>query len=189
MQEKENYDIFISYETTTGKSYAEHLKKALKKGDYKVFVASEIVAGGKWISDIDSALRNCKYFIVIITSLTVKSEYVLKEYNKATELNKRIIPCRYSKISISKTRSFSEEQQLDFENEWELANKVIIELDKIKEKENKQIPIEKDADEYLKRGILFYNISNFRKVENMKKHSGYLKKLETNQEKENAIQI
>ena len=160
-----NYNVFISYETTTGKSYAENLKDALKKGKYSSFLADlSIDKGAKWRDEINLALNNCKYFVVVITSLTLRSEEVIKEYERAMEFKKRIIPCRYSKLPVSKTERMSELQQLEFSDKYELANKVIIELDEINKREEKQIPIEKDANEFLNRGILFYNIFNFRKA-------------------------
>ena len=123
-----NYDTFISYETSTGRSYAEHLKQALEKDSdnhYKPFLADlSIHKGEKWEKEINSALVNCKYFIVVITSLTLKSDWVIQEYERAMKLNKRIIPCRYSKIGIGETKMMSELQQLEFSNECELANEV-----------------------------------------------------------------
>ena len=123
-----NYNVFISYETTTGKSYAENLKDALKKGKYSSFLADlSIDKGAKWRDEINLALNNCKYFVVVITSLTLRSEEVIKEYERAMEFKKRIIPCRYSKLPVSKTERMSELQQLEFSDKYELENKVIIE--------------------------------------------------------------
>lgn len=73
--QRTKYDIFISYESTTGESFANHLKIALerRKGHkHKVFLANEtLAAGDKFGNKIESALNECKYFIVVITSLTM----------------------------------------------------------------------------------------------------------------------
>jgi len=79
MVENKKYDVFISYETTTGKTYAENLKEALEKKKYKVFLASdELRAGKEWKKEILSALESCKYFIIIITTLAPESDWVKK---------------------------------------------------------------------------------------------------------------
>ena len=60
-------DAFISYETTTGLSYARNLKIALEKMGKSAFVADEDIPKGiKPNPDIDEAIKNCNYFIVII---------------------------------------------------------------------------------------------------------------------------
>ena len=75
------YDIFISYEGTTGESFADHLKIALerRKGyNHEVFLANEtLTAGDKWGDEIDSALNSCKFLIVVITSMAMDSDWVI----------------------------------------------------------------------------------------------------------------
>ena len=86
------YDTFISYETSTGRSYAKHLKDALEKDNYKPFLADlSIHKGEKWEKEINSALENCKYFIVVITSLTLKSDWVIQEYERANKILKEFL--------------------------------------------------------------------------------------------------
>jgi len=159
------YDIFISYESTTGESFADHLKITLerRKGyNHEVFLANEtLTAGDKWRDEIDSALNSCKYFIVVITSLAMDSDWVIREYKKAVEMNKRVIPCRYSKIPVLDTRELANIQQIVFSDKFDLANKVILELRKIDEREKKGIGVEKDAEEFLKRGNLLYSLGKF----------------------------
>jgi tetratricopeptide (TPR) repeat protein len=163
------YDIFISYESTTGESFANHSKIALerRKGQkHKVFLANEtLAAGDKFGNKIESALNECKYFIAVITSLTMDSDWVMREYKRAVGMNKRIIPCRYSKISISDTGDFAHIQQIDFSDKSDLANKVIIEIRKIEDIEKKGVGIEKDAEEFLKRGNLLYSLGKFEDAE------------------------
>ncbi len=163
------YDVFISYESTTGTGFSEHLKNALerRKGhNHKVFLANEtLYVGDKWKVEIDSALNSCKYFVVIITSLTMDSDWVMREYQRAKEMNKRIIPCRYSKISVSDTKELANIQQIDFSDKFDLANNVILELRKIDEREREGIGVKKDAEEFLKRGNLLYSLGKFEEAE------------------------
>lgn len=156
------YDVFICYESTTGTDFAEHLKTAMEKAEHTVFLADiTIRSGGEWEEEINSALTECKYFVVLITALTMGSKEVMKECNKATKLKKRIIPCRYSKIGVSETKELARLQQLEFENNSELANNVILEIRGISNNETKGIKIENDPEEFLSRGNLFFNLGNF----------------------------
>ncbi|MBC8179527.1 toll/interleukin-1 receptor domain-containing protein, partial [candidate division KSB1 bacterium] len=133
-----SYDIFISYESTTGSSFAKNLKNALEKRrryNHKVFLGDEtLVVGDDWRNEIDSALNSCKYFMVIITALAMDSDWVINEYKKAVKIKKRIIPCRYSKILLHDTNELAFFSQIEFLDEYDLANKVIIELQRIERK-------------------------------------------------------
>lgn len=160
-----SYDIFVSYESTTGSSFAKNLKIALEKPsgyNHKVFLGDEtLVVGDDWRNEIDSALNSCKYFIVIITALAMDSDWVISEYKKAVGMKKRIIPCRYSKILLSDTKELATFSQIEFLDEYDLANKVIIELQRFERKEKAGRIIEKDVDEFLKRGSLLNSLGKF----------------------------
>lgn len=158
------YKYFICYETDTGLDYAEHLEKALKKWDTnnKAFVAKNSIRSGKgWEEERDNALNECKYFIVVITVLSMVSTEVIKEYNTANSLNKRIISFRYSKIQVRATRDFEKIQQIEFTNPSELANETIIEIQKIEETEAKGIKTENDPEEFMRRGPLLFNMRRY----------------------------
>jgi len=147
-----SYDVFISYKKLTGESYATHLKETLEEVGYNCFCADlSIESGEDRKKEIDSAIEECKYFIPVITTYNDFEQMIeIEAYKKAVELNKRIIPCRWSEIEISEEVL----QQIEFKNESELANKVICELKRI---EKEKIPIEKDAKEFINRGnYLFY---------------------------------
>ncbi len=160
-----SYDVFICYESTTGADYAENLKKALEKREHSVFLADITIRVGKeWEEEINLALTQCKYFIVLITALTMDSEWVMKEYKKAVDLDKRIIPCRYSRIYKPETKELEKIQQIEFENKSELANKVIIEIKEISKDERKGIKIESDPGEFLKRGILLFDLGKVKEA-------------------------
>jgi len=151
------YKYFISYESTTGTGYGENLKTALEKlqSNEQAFLADvSILKGKEWSPEIENALNECKYFIVIITALTTGSQEVMKEYQKAIRLGKRIISCRYSGIKVSETNEFAIHQQLDFKDTYELANKVIIGIKDIEKKESKGVKIGNDPEEFIRRGVL-----------------------------------
>ncbi|MFN3528042.1 MAG: tetratricopeptide repeat protein, partial [Candidatus Altarchaeaceae archaeon] len=148
--------VFISYETITGKGYAEWLKKALEEAGYICFLADESITkkGDEWRNEIDKALEECKYLIVIITANTMISEEVMKEYQKAKDLRKRIIPCRWKKIPVEHTEKLSILQQIEFEDKYELANKVIHAIKEIEDNEKKDISF--PAEEiHLNLGLIF----------------------------------
>ncbi|AEG18744.1 TIR domain-containing protein [Methanobacterium paludis] len=63
------YNIFISYETLSGRNYAEHLKKALEKSknpEFKVFLASEDIMEGEWKKKIDRSIEESNFFYCYI---------------------------------------------------------------------------------------------------------------------------
>jgi tetratricopeptide (TPR) repeat protein len=153
-------NVFICYESTTGNDYAEHLKAALEKSKnpkLKVFVANKLLCGKEWREEIDNALEKAHFFIVIITALSADSEEVEKEYKRALKLNKRIIPLRHSGVSLSEMKELSKFQQIDFKNNSELANSTINEIKKILKDEDEK-EIEKDPEEFFRRGNLSFNL-------------------------------
>lgn len=173
----QNYDIFISYETTTGTGYAENLKDALEKCGYKPFLADLSIDKGKdWKNEIDSALENCKYFVVVFTTVALISPEVKKEVKKAIGLEKRIFSCKWKKIKYSETKELSKLQQIEFGDKYELANEVVYELNKINERE-KKIAIDRDAEEFFNQGNLFYDLGDFEKAEEQ-----YKRAIQLNQE-------
>ncbi len=124
------YDIFISYETTTGLQIARHLKQALKKLGRTAFVADEdLTVGSDWEKAISHEIGECKDFVLVLTNLAFKSDQVLREVKCAVELNRRIITCKRSNVdekAIDITfPALSHLQRIDFRDEYELADKVI----------------------------------------------------------------
>lgn len=157
MNKKNNYhDIFICYESSTGEKYAEHLQKALIKANYCAFLAkTSLRSGNQWRAKIDCEIENCKFFIIIITALTMNSTEVERESALAYKFQKRIIPCRYSYILIPETENLQMLHQIEFSNDSELANKVIIEIRRIINDESQGKLIEEDYKEFMRRGELF----------------------------------
>ena len=186
------YEVFISFETTTGEDFAKHLYNALEKNislnfKGKIFLSSDsICTGNKFEKEINCALSECKYFIVIITvSATDSSDWVKKECETALKMIEKkpilnIIPCRWSGVEISETKllGLSKLNQLDFKNESDLANKVIFEVKKIEKEKKKGLQPANDPEEYFRRGNLFFNLGKLEDAikaygEAIKIHRGY----------------
>lgn len=130
MRISENVFIFVCYETTTGLSYAKHLREALSRmKNMSAFVAKEDIKEGEPPQEtIDDAINGCNYLLVIITFPALNSEEVERELTLAQSLNKVIMPCKEKNVDrswLSELPVISKIQQIDFENKYELANKVI----------------------------------------------------------------
>ncbi|MCK9151545.1 toll/interleukin-1 receptor domain-containing protein [Methanobacterium alcaliphilum] len=164
------YDVFISYETDSGKDYAEHLKHALEKSKihkFNVFVAHvNLSSGNDWRKEIDDALEKSVFFIVIITSLTIESDEVKNECKRALELNKRIISLKHSRVSLSEIGKLAKFQQCEFKNDSELVNEAIFAIKNDIKKEKEKIKIKDDPEEFWQRGNLFYNLKQMDKALN-----------------------
>jgi len=137
------YDVFISYETLTGTSYAENLNNALKKSEkrFNSFLARKNLLGTyKWKQKIDEALEEAPLFIIIFTSLTNSSDEVKRECTKAIKLEKKILTCRWHKISLLETEKLAKElcdlQQVQFEDKYDLANHAIHEINSLRGENN-----------------------------------------------------
>lgn len=148
--------IFICYETTTGLSFAKHLKVSLKKLKMPSFVAAEDLKAGDTHEDVirEKEIKECKYFVVVITISALESEEVKKEIRMAGKYSKKIIPCKHKKIErglLSKLPIIIESklQQIDFEDREELANCVISEIHKIENPE----AIEPESDYHGERWV------------------------------------
>lgn len=135
------YNVFICYESGTGTSYAKNLYKSLKSDGSKPFLASsDLLTNHVWRIKIDSALEESPIFIVIFTSGVYTSDEVLRECKKAEELSKDFIICRWHTIEVSDTeikisgvKKLSDYQQIDFEDKYDLANKVLLEKERLLE--------------------------------------------------------
>jgi hypothetical protein len=135
-------EVFICYETNTGKTFAVHLNESLKKMRRPSFVASEDLKPGEPEQDVrENAIEKCKYFVVIVTSLTLKSNEVKKEISLAGKCDKTLIICKNKKIDralLSKLPMISKLQHIDdFETKEELANNVISAILDIEELEKR----------------------------------------------------
>jgi len=124
--------VFISYETTTGLSYASNLKKALEKVGISAFVANEdIQRGTPDRRVIDDAILDCKYFVVVMTIVAVWSDEIRREIELANKLGKNIIPCKPCTVGRVLTKTLpivGDLQQIDFESKEHLADQVVTEI-------------------------------------------------------------
>lgn len=132
-QSEGNTVVFICYETTTGREFAGHLKKALNRVRIDSFVADEdIPKGANWRTAIDKAIKECRYFILIITIQACYSDEVEREIKLANDFHKLVLPCKLEGINRSLTSRLpivgEEAQQIDFTSATDLANKVTLEV-------------------------------------------------------------
>lgn len=158
------FEVFICFESTTGADFAEILQKALKRAGIKSFFSDlDLIPSEEWPEKRDAALEEASYFVILITYNSNVSPEVMKEYTKATNLNKTIIPCIYNIISKDKSQKLRNKQSICFKNNSELTNKVLASIDILKEKNQllgkKEIEIKIDIEELWRRGDLLYEIS------------------------------
>ncbi len=129
-------NVFISYETTTGLSYATNLKKALARMSISAFVANEDIPKGKPDNEvIDDAIRECTYFVVVITSAAISSDEVKREIKLANQLSKYIIPAKSYTVERTDTNMLpivGYLEQVDFESKETLADQVVAIIVKLK---------------------------------------------------------
>jgi hypothetical protein len=120
--------VFISYETTTGLEFAKHLQKALEKFEISSFVAKTNITVGKDPNQIIiQNIEDCEFFVPIITITALKSEEVKKEFGRATNLKKCIIPCIKEGIEDRGKEEFKElfdYQYFKFETKEDIANSI-----------------------------------------------------------------
>lgn len=144
-------EVFISYETTTGQSYASNLKKALERVGITAFVATEdIQKGTPDRKAIDNAINDCTYFAVIMTYPAILSKEVKREVELATKIGRHIIPCKPQTVDRALTNTLplmGGLQQFDFESKEHLADQVVTEIVNRKKQEVAGRPIADEAAE------------------------------------------
>lgn len=70
------------------------IEQVLEKNNYKYWIDRNINGGSNWIEDIITAIKQCKIFILVLTENACNSHFVIRELDKALELNKKIIPIK-----------------------------------------------------------------------------------------------
>ena len=126
-----NYDIFISYEETTGLEFAEHLKQALERRNISAFVARRDIPIGRILEEvINNALTTCNKFIAILTPNVSVSAYVRQEIELALTREQRgeleIIPCKYEELKEEDIPTeIRDLNMIIFTSKQDLATKVL----------------------------------------------------------------
>jgi hypothetical protein len=87
--------IFISY-SRRDLPFVERLAMDLKATGLDVWYdLSGLEGGQRWGSEIQDAIRKSQYFIVILSSHSVASEWVEKEFMYAHNLGRKVVPILY----------------------------------------------------------------------------------------------
>ena len=126
-----NYDIFISYEETTGLEFAEHLKQALERRNISAFVARRDIQIGRKLEEvINNVLTTCNKFIAILTPNVSVSAYVRQEIELALTREQRgeleIIPCKYEELKEEDIPTeIRDLNMIIFTSKQDLATKVL----------------------------------------------------------------
>lgn len=92
--------VFISY-SRKDIEFARKLAGDLKKAGYDVWWDITGLRGGDdWVSTIPAAIAASRYMLVVLTSDSIKSEWVRKEYTHALSLRKKIVPIMLTSTSV-----------------------------------------------------------------------------------------
>ncbi len=84
--------VFISY-SRRDLPFVEHLAKDLKAAGLDVWYdLSGLEGGQRWGSEIQNAILQSQYFLIVLSSHSVGSEWVEKEFMYAHNLGRKIVP-------------------------------------------------------------------------------------------------
>jgi uncharacterized SAM-dependent methyltransferase len=109
--------FFISYSRADGEDFAQHLYNHLDEKKHDVFLdTSSINAGAKWRPKIESNIDKCDIFILILTTKTMESEEVEKEYLLANNKKKLMILLKHNAVKYDQLK-------------WKLHDKNLVEFD------------------------------------------------------------
>ncbi|PJC77402.1 hypothetical protein CO010_00530 [Candidatus Shapirobacteria bacterium CG_4_8_14_3_um_filter_39_11] len=121
-------DIFISYEKSMGKEYADHIRTVLEETGFKTFLDNrDIEIGAEWLKKIEKAIDECSIFILILTEGVKHSDYIKFEFQRGIVLKKRILPFKFATLSNGGIpEDMRKLQYVEFNTKEELARKVIV---------------------------------------------------------------
>jgi hypothetical protein len=85
--------VFVSYRRNDGEDVALYLAERLRKLGIDVFLdIHNLQAGQDFSVELQTAITNADYFLLILSPVTLESEWVRKETQLALQLKKSIIP-------------------------------------------------------------------------------------------------
>ena len=157
---KKKFDAFISYDSLTGRKYAEKIKEALKRRGINAFVAhlEQDNYSGNFEKYIDNVISKCNIFSLVITIDALTRPQVIREVSYAFpngETSKHdfwifhndidAVPRSDSEFEYKTKINLAKENQHEFRDETDLVTKVLIQCDN--RESLKKISITTDYDE------------------------------------------
>ena len=91
------FDVFISYRRSGGSEMARLLYLKIKEAGYSPFLDVEGLKSGRFSAALKNAIENCTHFVLILSENSLdrcesQDDWIRKEFCRASELNKNIIP-------------------------------------------------------------------------------------------------
>ena len=123
-------NIFISHSSQDRQ--ASNLAKELEKYGLDIWISKQNIRGGqKWEKSIKQGIRDCDFFVIVLSSNSVVSSEVIKEFKLAFNHNKIIIPVVVESIDSSVLKeglwkSIELTQQIDLVENWESGIRKIL---------------------------------------------------------------
>ncbi len=104
--------VFVSY-SRTDQAYVDRLVAFLRECGLDVWVDQEIQHGSHWLSVVSERIDTCGAFVIIMTPEAERSEWVLREINRAEQGSKRILPMLLTGNPIMRLNNVQFESVLD----------------------------------------------------------------------------
>ncbi|MCL2378337.1 MAG: TIR domain-containing protein [Defluviitaleaceae bacterium] len=94
------HDVFISY-SSQNKATADAVCHALERNGIRCWIAPrDIPAGSSYGKQIMNGIANCKLFLLLFSDDANRSEFVLREVERAVSYKKTIIPFRIEDVPM-----------------------------------------------------------------------------------------
>lgn len=103
--------VFISYRRdATGKSFARSIKEALTQRGYDVFLDVDSMDSGEWATQILTEVPKHAHFLLLLTPGALDrcadaGDWVRREFLKAVETKRNIVPVREESINLGDERN------------------------------------------------------------------------------------
>lgn len=100
MSNKQSYDVFLAY-AMTDRDWVKPFAEALKaEGLTAWFDVADLSPGARWAEEVEEALRASRTLVAILSSESVKNNWMFFEIGAAVADQKRIIPVWTEEISV-----------------------------------------------------------------------------------------